>query len=417
MRKRVLVVETADATRGVAETVLRQNGFEVISVPTAEKASDVLQLSRPDLLIVGGDVLASDQRPFYEKVKANPKSASVPFLLLAPSDGTTPPFPEEYVIPQPFDPQQLLQKVNLVLSRGKPQKDESAANPPTEEPVDDAFLDAALGLDAIDVTDSEVMDKTAITGKLKQGRQPEKLVGYDHFVDEDTGLSDSSRIESVVVPEDATDIVNRPPEPKQAPAPSATGKLEIMQDQYGLTNPEALKPGKADSAGAAHDYDWFIKSMREDVEAHTGGPAAAKPTRQSPEDSEKLTITETSSLVDPTTAGPAKQADAAPEGKPLSGTVEKFIGEFKREMEALRSSELETAVAQEGAAPHREADAPITWEEKLEQLSVEDVSMFTRRFAAELAGKIAEKIAAKIDAKKLLQLIKSEIVSQSREKS
>ena len=41
MRKRVLLAEQSDAIRGVAETVLRQNGFEVIPITTAEKALEV----------------------------------------------------------------------------------------------------------------------------------------------------------------------------------------------------------------------------------------------------------------------------------------------------------------------------------------------------------------------------------------
>ena len=53
MRKRVLIVEGADAVRGVAESVLRQNGYEVIAVSSGEKAKEVLQYARPDLIVLG----------------------------------------------------------------------------------------------------------------------------------------------------------------------------------------------------------------------------------------------------------------------------------------------------------------------------------------------------------------------------
>ena len=43
MHKRILIIEAADAVRGIAENVLRQNGYEVISVSDAEKALEVLQ--------------------------------------------------------------------------------------------------------------------------------------------------------------------------------------------------------------------------------------------------------------------------------------------------------------------------------------------------------------------------------------
>ncbi len=42
MPRRVLIAEQADTLRSVAETVLRQNGYDVISVTAAEKAREVL---------------------------------------------------------------------------------------------------------------------------------------------------------------------------------------------------------------------------------------------------------------------------------------------------------------------------------------------------------------------------------------
>ena len=111
MRKRVLVAHTADATRSIAEAVLRQNGYDVIAVPTAEKAKEVLQFARPDLIIVGADLLGQDQHPFYEKIQANPKTASVPLLLFEPLQPMDLPFPPEVIVPQPFDPKDLIQRV------------------------------------------------------------------------------------------------------------------------------------------------------------------------------------------------------------------------------------------------------------------------------------------------------------------
>ena len=51
MRKRVLIAELSDITRVAAETVLRQNGFEVIAVSSGDKAFQVLEHSKPHLII------------------------------------------------------------------------------------------------------------------------------------------------------------------------------------------------------------------------------------------------------------------------------------------------------------------------------------------------------------------------------
>lgn len=104
MRKRVLVAHAADATRSIAETVLRQNGYDVIALASADKAKEVLQFARPDLIIVGADLMAPDEHPFYEKIQANPKTSSVPLLIFEPEQPMDLPFPPEVIVPQPFDP-------------------------------------------------------------------------------------------------------------------------------------------------------------------------------------------------------------------------------------------------------------------------------------------------------------------------
>jgi len=47
MRKRVLIAEPSDITRVAAETVLRQNGFEVINVSFGDMALQLLERRNP----------------------------------------------------------------------------------------------------------------------------------------------------------------------------------------------------------------------------------------------------------------------------------------------------------------------------------------------------------------------------------
>jgi len=417
MRKRVLVAEVADTTRTVAESILRQNGYEVISVSSAEKAGEVLQFSRPDLVIVGADLCTSNQRPFFEKIQEDARVASLPLLLFAPEDRSSLSFPDEAVISQPIDPKELLQKTAVFLGQVGAAGVKAASDPPGEVPVDDEFLDAALGLDQISVTDSEVMDKTWGIRMRRRRPSSEDMVGSDQEGKEDTDMTDSSRVESLIIQDDTTDIVNKPVEKKPPPPPSGTGKLEIMGDQYGLADPGAFKASSQE--GVAHDYDWFIDSIRDDVESPSPSSAATESgdaKQQSGNDSGKLTYTEPSSAVDPVTPAPSG-LQASPPAEKKSASVEEFINEFKKEMDSLRSTEPENVVLSEDVAAGEKTDAELSWEDRLETITTEEVGLFTRQLASELAEKIAERIAAKLSPEKLLQLIKNDVVNRARKKS
>lgn len=408
MRKRVLVAHAADATRSIAETVLRQNGYDVIALASADKAKEVLQFARPDLIIVGADLMAPDEHPFYEKIQANPKTSSVPLLIFEPEQPMDLPFPPEVIVPQPFDPKDLIQRV-MTFSGQSDANRQSSVNPLAQAPVDDDFLDAALGLDRIDVTDSEVLDRTNVNMKPNL---PEKMVGFEH--EEKDTLSESAKVESLMIREEKGEIEKKAPVPpkKVGAAPSGTSKLEIMKDQYGLTDPDAFKVHREDHV---HDYDWFVRSMQDEVKVPPPAPNVSTQA-STPQQSQGLKISSTAALVNPITPGPGMissdpNAGSLPPGKNRSAGVEKFIDEFKKEIERLRSNEPESIFLEEGKAGPKTDGQDLRWEETLEKVTPQQMELFTRQLAQEIADKIAEKIVAKIDSEKLLQLIKAEIIN------
>jgi hypothetical protein len=128
-------------------------------------------------------------------------------------------------------------------------------------------------------------------------------------------------------------------------------------------------------------------------------------------------MTETASIIDPITSvpGPSVGHPAAGAGRNHSEGVEKFIDEFKKEIELLRSREGELPVA-EPARPTAKPRTGMTWEEELEAVSAEHMRVFSRELTALLAERIAERIAAKIDPDKLLALIKEELIAAARKK-
>jgi hypothetical protein len=284
-------------------------------------------------------------------------------------------------------------------------------------PVDDSFLDAALGLDRIHVTASEDMDRTSSNMSAKRKPAAPKVTDYDGG--EEDSMGDSRKVESLTIRDESSEIRPQDTSPPKITQQGGTGKIEIVRDQYGMTDPNALlqKPERA-----VHDYDWFVDAVRTDV-ASAGTPAASGKPRPpgspsgTPSDSQKLKVTETASIIDPITKVSETSAGhpAAGAGRNYSEGVEKFIDEFKKEIELLRSREGDTSVtapAQSAATPR----AGMTWEEELEAVSADHIRLFSRELSVLLAERIAERIAAKIDPDKLLSLIKEELIAAARKK-
>lgn len=412
MRKRVLLAEQSDAIRGVAETVLRQNGFEVISVAAAEKALEVLKFTRPDLMIIGGELATADQRPLYDKIRSDPETASIVLLLFEDAGGSNLPFPAEVVIPRPFDPKEFLEKVMIFSGEFKPDKKQAVPNPLEEASLDDDFLDAALGIDRIDVTDSEVMDKTTRIKTKATPKPAEKLIGFDHIEKDQQEDTESRKVESVMISDSTeTDIGRHPQQKKPEPSPSASGKLEILTDQYGLADPNALQ---VDTESQAHDYEWFVNEMRKEAEASqvSSPPAGSGPADKAP--ASELTISEPASMVDPVTPPPVTRESVPTQ--PKATGVEKFINEFKKEVEKVRSDEPESIMLEADKSSGKTGVTEQKWENSLENITSEQVGLFTHQLCTELAERIADKIASKIDSDKLLNLIKNEILSRTRNK-
>jgi DNA-binding response OmpR family regulator len=397
MRRKILIAEQADTVRSIAETVLRQNGYDVIAVTAAEKAREVLELSRPDLIIVGADLMAPDGIPYYEKLRVDPRSGDIPMLLFQPADKSDLPFPNEVIIPRPFDPRDLLNQVSVFLGA----RDAVVSLPegtPSFSEVNDDFLDAALGLDDIKITESEVMNQT-VAGRRPQGAQSdEKLIGLEGRSNTNDSGRTSVNVESLVLDEASGRAVHQVPG-RKAPSKEGTGKIDILTDQYGLTAPHAA----GQDENISHDYNWFVDAIRKDNDPAVGGAPR-------PHDSGRLTLAPSSETVDPITRGP--KPPISPNRSSDSSGVEKFIDEFKKEMEQIRDTESDHLIPDvKTIGPDLPKDK-LGWEEKLEQLGPSEMEMFTRVFAQELGRRVAEIIAAKIDPDKLIRLIKAEIVER-----
>ncbi len=400
MRKKVLLAEQSDATRSVAETILRQNGFEVVSVADGERAADVLAHGRPDLIIVGVE-LSVGGHPLFEYVKTDKRNSSAPLLVFNDAGAENPAMPAEHIIPRPFDPRDFLDRVNSAAAA-------VPANADGGMSLDDEFLDAALETETggINITDSEVLDKTT---KMSSAARASKAhaghsEGYGLGQSNNEELGETGRVESIVLNDSQTDVRRAKTNKTDDSSGSAdSGGLDILENQYDLQANEAELAGDRE-----HDYHWFVNEMQQE----TVTPANDKKPKVSDTDaspSDALVFTDSASTLEPFKI-PA-DTPSTPGGAKDGGGVEKFIDEFKKEIEKFHADEPESVTLRE------ESPEPVSdtdWEETIENITPEKVELFTQRLASDLAERIAERLVSKLDSDKLLHLIKTEIVNELR---
>lgn len=413
MRKRVLLAEESQAIRGVAETLLRQNGFDVVSVTSGERAREVISLSRPDVMIIGAELKTASGHSLHEMIKDEPRAKGIPMLVLADAEAL--PLPHEAVLPRPFDPREFVQMTKALSDQSKRSgAQRSADNEPADEELDDHLLDAALGIDQLRVTDSEVMGDMK-TRPDAEGTEPDNMVGLGYQEEEGDDDTGSQKVESIVIQENCTDIHSRPRQDKDKDSEedlSGSKKIDILDDQYGLTDPNALN---AESEDPEHDYNWFVNEMRQEIDGVDGDPgqestpsASAKAAPKSA-DSGNLKISDAAVSPEPIVPPPGKAAGGAAHAP----GVEKFIDEFRREIERVSDSDVEAALAGPESVGSLTPDTTaIKWQETLEKVSLQEVSLFTSQFASELAQKVAALIVDKIDDEKLMQFLKKELMAR-----
>jgi len=298
----------------------------------------------------------------------------------------------------PLDLNDLLSKINNMAKDSK--KPEEEADNSQNESLEEELLDQALGLDEIDVTDSETMDQFGTTKMRKKKKVVEKMIGIDH-VDEDTNIS--SQIGSVNLDSKSGKIKKSG---KQAS--SKTGKLDIVSghDQFGLGD-ESLLDNVNENAD--HDYDWFVNEMKTDVI----NPKSAQKPKAAPQ-SESLKVTKPADQIERISVPSKKSSDSKKvAGGKKTGGVEEFIEEFKKEVESF-GNESSSNVIDTKSKPAATAKPANVSSDPLENITIDQVEVFTRQFVSDLANRVAERIANKIDAQKLMSLLKNEIISKSR---
>jgi len=425
MRKKILVADKSDAIRNIAESLLHQNGFDVITAATVEKAKQLIISSDPNMIVLGADLKDAKEIYLYEILAENEATSKLPMLLIADPDGRDIPFPAEVILPRPFEPNELIEKVNLFVGGQEPSGEESNPEDPfNAASVDDEFLDAALGLDSLQVEDSEEMDKTTTIERSRRGRRADDDDDYGiaHKDDEESG-DDSTRVESLMIREDGF-TESREDKQKAPEDLSASSQIELPHDPYGLADEKdsggkGKKKEPSPNESGEHDYDWFINEMQKDTSNIKFAPEESKDTGDR---EEALQKEEAYGLEQVKPKEISHKANDDSEIK--TGGVDEFISEFKKEMEHLNNIE-KTDAGQAADIPgeKRPENRPVqdkkdktgkvdvakkqqaaAWEEK-HSLGPDELQKISSQLVEAVSERLAAKLVEKIDKDEIYRII------------
>lgn len=121
-KAQILVVEDQAATSDLIRDILRQDGYEVQTVDSLQKARTCLDRALPELLILDRSLPDGDGLDICKALRAEPKSSTLPVLILTARKSV-----EEKVLglkggaddylAKPFNTEELIARVEALLRR------------------------------------------------------------------------------------------------------------------------------------------------------------------------------------------------------------------------------------------------------------------------------------------------------------
>jgi len=123
MARKLLLADDSITIQKVVELVLAEEGYDIKASGNGEDALSALSSFKPDVVLADIDMPKMNGYQLCERIKTNPATKNIPVILLA---GAFEPLDDELArnvgaedfIVKPFESQELIDKINAVLSGG-----------------------------------------------------------------------------------------------------------------------------------------------------------------------------------------------------------------------------------------------------------------------------------------------------------
>ncbi len=230
--KKVIVAESSPTIKSVADSLLRQSGYDVVCTSDGLQAWEVISAEKPDLVLVGASLSGISGLDLCRQINSNAPTGGIPVVLMIGANDSI--REEELVasgargrLKKPFSPKDLLDIV-AKLAGQRPSAVTPGAMPETKFVTQVSSTQQShkkqetYNLEWLDLNDST------------NSKQIAKVASFDLGNDDQT--------------------------------------LIIDNDQYGLANsipePEEQAPIPAEEKDS--DYDWFVGEMKREMQGKSG---------------------------------------------------------------------------------------------------------------------------------------------------
>lgn len=347
---KVLVADDSATIRGVAESLLRHNGYEVISTSDGSKALAMAKSQKPDLIFLDHVMPGKDGLTVCRELKADPQLRNIPVIMLLgagearESEKFLAAGASDYLF-KPFVPKDFIEKAQKYLA---PFSKNSTITQDTGKAPTSSLLEEALS----STTEEENLDLEKLlgaasskqleeeTGKVpavssKKPSPPAEPEPWGQINPDEMTIKLYSQEEKIKPkPHERSKGADRP-RSGTGPVKSDSDKLKLEKEKddlilasnpFGLGEEDldlAFGTGGSGSQDAPHDYDWFLKEMQKESQSPSKKPASSTPpppSKRKEETSEELKL------------------KVEEMGTSRLG-YERFINEFKKEMMKLETEE------------------------------------------------------------------------------
>ncbi len=258
--KKIIVAEGSSTIKSVADSLLRQHGYDVVCTSDGLQAWEAVQANRPDLVLAGIGLSGISGLDLCRQMSGDQNAKQIPVVLMISvkdniSEDQLSRIGASERLKKPFSPRDLLEVVKKLIGEGEKVAQASGTTNVTKYKADvlsttrhlNSSEKEVYNLDWSDLVDTKDIDTS----------EPEKVATL--------GQSDNDN--------------------------DNDNELLINNDQFGLvgadfeTDAPVKAPAKEDDD---EDYNWFIGEMKREME---GGPRPAdkseKPAESKPSQPEK----------------------------------------------------------------------------------------------------------------------------------
>jgi CheY-like chemotaxis protein len=140
MSKKILVADDSPTVRKLAESLLRKQGYEVLSAEDGASALGLAKTSRPDLIFWDASLPIPDGHSVCEELKGNDELKDTPLVILlaktqADKEEELKRAGADAFVLKPFNPEEILRKVQELLHGERADLEDDTPTEPEEKPA------------------------------------------------------------------------------------------------------------------------------------------------------------------------------------------------------------------------------------------------------------------------------------------